>query len=140
MAIAVLKTQHARQGNAMLLSIIHIFGLLIAFAGFMLLLKPELLLDFISRHAGNPILYASAIVVRLVLGLLLVTMAGLSRFPLVVTVLGWIAVIAAVTIAWIGQDRFALLVNWIMDVITPFSRVGGAFAFVFGIFLLYAFL
>lgn len=123
-----------------MLIIIHIFALLITVAGIALMVKPEFILDFITRHVKSQAMFAAAIVMRLVLGLLLITLAGLSRFPLTVTVFGWIAVIAAVTFAWIGHDRFTRLILWIMDKVGPFGRIGGFFALLFGLFLLYAFL
>jgi hypothetical protein len=109
-------------------------------AGIALIVKPELILDFITRHAKSQALFATAIVMRLVLGLLLITLAGLSRFPLTVTVFGWITVIAAVTFAWIGHDRFTRLILWITAKVDPFGRIGGILGVLFGLFLLYAFL
>jgi len=123
-----------------MLLVIDIFSVLISIAGMILVLNPALMLDFIKRFAGNPVLYATAIIVRLVFGLLLVTYAGVSRFPLTVTFIGWIAVIAAVLFAWLGQERFTGLIKWILHTVTPFARAGGAIAILFGAFLLYAFL
>ena len=124
----------------MLLMILYLVGALITVAGIALLVKPALVLDFISREANNPVMYGFAIVVRAALGLLMITYAGVSRFPKTVIFFGWVAVIAAVAIAWMGQPRFAGMVKWITGKLSPYSRVGGVFALLFGLFLLYAFL
>jgi len=124
----------------MLLTIIFLFGTLIVLAGIILLVKPEVILDLITEHADNPVMFGAAIVMRLALGLLLLTYASLSRFPKTVIFFGWIAVIAAVAIAWMGQERFSSLVKWIAGEIQPWSRVGGGVALLFGLFLLYSFL
>jgi len=52
-----------------MLLVIDIFSVLISIAGMILVLNPALMLDFIKRFAGNPVLYATAIIVRLVFGL-----------------------------------------------------------------------
>lgn len=123
-----------------MLMIINLLSLLILFAGILLIIKPDFVLGFISRFSQTLPLYVSAIVVRLFFGLLLITYAGQSRFPTAITVIGWIAVIAAVVFAWISQERFTAMLKWILKVVSPFSRVGGVAAFLFGWFMLYAFL
>jgi len=123
-----------------MLMIINLLSLLILFAGLLLVIKPDIVLGFIARFSTTLPLYASAVVIRLFFGLLLITYAGQSRFPTAITVIGWIAVIAAVVFAWISQDRFTAMLKWILKVVTPFSRAGGVVAFLFGWFMLYAFL
>ena len=124
----------------MMLTLINILALLITVGGIVLLVKPELILDFISRHAQSQGMFAFAIVIRLLLGLLLITYAGLSRFPKTVIFFGWVAVIAAVVIAWMGQARFSEFVTTVIDKVSPYGRAGGVAALLFGLFLLYAFL
>lgn len=124
----------------MLLTIIYLFGTLITLAGIIMLVKPEVILKLITDHAENPVLFGAAIVIRLVVGLLLLTYANLSRFPKMVIFFGWIAVIASVAIAWMGQERFTRLVTWIAEEIQPYGRVGGGVALLFGLFILYSFL
>ena len=123
-----------------MLIILYILGLLITLAGIILLVKPDVLLDFITHNADNPVLLGFAIVTRLLLGLLLLTYASVSRFPNTIIFFGWIAIIAAVAIAWMGQARFTELIRWIADEVAPYGRIGGGVALVFGLFLLYAFL
>lgn len=124
----------------MLLVLIYLVGVLITVAGIILLVKPEAILNFISGNAGRPAMFAFAIVTRLLLGLLLLTYASLSRFPKTVVFFGWVAVIAAVAVAWMGQDRFTELLRWITGKVAPYGKIGGGFALAFGLFLLYAFL
>ncbi len=124
----------------MLMSIVTIFGALITVAGIILLVKPEIILDLIMNHADNPLMYGVAIVMRLVLGLLMLTYASFSRFPKTLIFIGWIAVIASVIFAWMGRYRFTKMMRWIAVEIRPYGRAGGGFALVFGLFLLYAFL
>jgi hypothetical protein len=77
--------------------------------------------------------------VRLVLGALLVTQADLSRFPLTIELLGWLAIVAALVLAAIGRRNFQRLLVWVLSVMAPFQRAAGVFAAGFGAFLIYAF-
>ena len=84
-------------------------------------------------------MYAAAIGVRAVLGLVLIQQAMNSKFPLVIEILGWISLAAAVILAVLGRRRFTRLMLWIIGKARPFAPVGGAFAVLFGAFLVYAF-
>lgn len=124
----------------LMLTVINIVGLLLCMAGLILLVKPEIVFSCIERFAATQGLYATAIILRVFLGLLLVTFADLSRFPLTVTVIGWLAVIVAVIFAWMGHGRFTRMMEKILKTASPFGRAFGGLALVFGLFLLYAFL
>ena len=126
--------------TSMLIPLILIIALLLCLVGISLLLKPEPVISFIEHHAASKPLYASAIIIRLALGLLLITYADLSRFPRTITVLGWIAIIAAEVFTWMGQPRFTSMLQQIMTAIKPVGRVGGGLGLAFGLFLFYAFL
>ena len=58
-----------------------------------------------------------------------------SRFPLVITILGWISLAAALSLAAMGFRRFTRFIRWIMEKVKPWSRWGGLFAVAFGAFL-----
>lgn len=118
---------------------IYLFAVLLLAAGIILLVKPSFVLDFIVTYSETTSLYAGAIVVRLLLGALLLAVADLSRYPAVVAVIGWIALLAALVFLVIGQNRFQQMLKWIIGKIRPWGRMGGVAALVFGFFLLYAF-
>ena len=66
--------------------------------------------------------------------------ADKSQFPVIITVLGWLSVAAAMTFVIIGRQKFLALMNWAFSFLKPYGRVGGIFAAAFGGFLVYAFL
>ena len=113
--------------------------LLIVGSGLVLLVHPPLIIGFIERRDESAWLYAFGIGVRLILGLLLIQLAVQSRFPLVITILGWISLAAALSLAAMGFRRFTRFIRWIMEKVKPWSRWGGLFAVAFGAFLVYAF-
>ena len=119
--------------------IIILFGILMAGSGLVLMVRPSLIIDFIEVRDESAWLYAFGIGVRLLLGLLLVQLADQSRYPLVVEILGWISLAAALFLAVLGFSRFTRFMRWIMEKTKPWSRVAGLFAVAFGAFLVYAF-
>ena len=119
--------------------VIVIFGLLTLLVGMVIIINPEIVFGYLRRHLEKLGLHIIAIVVRLVLGALLIYLAGVSRFPLVIEVLGWLSIIAAITFAIIGRNNFINLISWAMSFQKPYGRVGGFIAVCLGAFLVYAF-
>ena len=122
----------------MTISII-IFAGLILLAGMFIVIKPDVMFDFLRNNSDRLELHILAIVVRLVLGVLLIFQAGVSRYPLVIEVIGWLSVVAAVFLLVIGRHNFKRLMVWALSFVNPFGRVAGVMAAVFGGFLIYAF-
>lgn len=119
--------------------ILYLFALFLLIAGVVLLIKPGIVMGMIQENTGSPGLYVAAILVRLGLGIIMILMAGLSRFPLTVTIIGWIAILAAVVFLLMGKQRFQKMLNTILVTLKPWGRVGGIASLAFGGFLLYAF-
>lgn len=120
--------------------VIIVFGALTLLAGVVIIINPEIVFGFLKRYLEKLELQILAIVVRLVLGALLIYLAGVSRFPLVIEVIGWLSIIAAITFAIIGRNNFKILMSWAMSFQKPYGRVGGLIAVCFGGFLIYAFI
>jgi len=119
--------------------VIIIFGVLTLLAGLVIIVNPEIVFGYLKRHLEKLELQISAIVVRLVLGALLIYLTDVSKFPIVIEVLGWLAIIAAITFSVIGRNNFKRLMSWAMSFQKPYGRVGGFIAVCFGGFLVYAF-
>ena len=83
-------------------------------------------------------LYGLAVIVRLLLGIALIIAAPASKFPVALTALGWLAIIAAIFIGAIGRARFSKLMTWVLGIPTNLGRVSGIFTILFGGFLVYA--
>lgn len=122
-----------------MLMIIYFFALLIFIAGLILLAIPTLILDFMDKYADNLSLYIGAILGRLGIGILLLYMADLSRFPLTMTIIGWVAIAAAVFFVGIGKFRFVKMIKWVMKPLRPWARVFSILVILFSGFFLYAF-
>ena len=120
--------------------IIILFGLLTLLAGVIILISPKIIFGVLRKNIEFLWLHVTAVGVRLALGTLLILFANESKFPIIITVLGWLSIAAAITFILIGRQRFIALMNWAFSLLKPYGRVGGLFAAVFGGFLVYAFL
>lgn len=116
------------------------FGLLVMAAGLIMITNPAMIGRTLRTVAARPGIHIAAVLVRLVLGVLLIRLADASKFPLVVAVLGWIAVIAAIVLAVIGRRRFIAVLRWAISLANPYVQLAGACAAGFGAFLAYAFI
>jgi len=121
-------------------NVILLFALLIFIAGIIILFDPEIILGVIRDNLDKPGLQVVAVALRLVLGILLIEYAPVSRFPLTIEVLGWLSIAAALTFMLVGRANFLRLMNWALSLLNPYGRIGGIFAAGFGAFLFYAFI
>lgn len=119
--------------------LILLFGVLIMMAGIVIVINPETLFGLLRNNAEKPGLHFLAIGVRLVLGLLLIYQSGASRYPVVIEIIGWLSLVAAVILAVMGRRNFKRLMSWVLSLVKPYGRAGGFLAGAFGVFLTYAF-
>lgn len=105
-----------------------------------ILLKPEIILAPLKDNSNKLFLHIIAVVVRLILGILLISQSELSRFPIIIEILGWLSILAAIALALIGRNNFKRLMSWAFSLLEPFGRVGGILASAFGAFIIYAFI
>ena len=120
--------------------LIILFGGLMTIAGIVLLIRPVLIIDFIESSGDKVWLYISAIVVRILMGWILIQYSVYSKSPLILEVLGWLVIVAALAFLLMGHSRFVRFLRWIIGIFKPFGWLAGVFAMVFGVFLVYAFL
>ncbi|WP_299981459.1 hypothetical protein [Desulfobacula sp.] len=119
--------------------LIMIFGSLILLAGIVIIINPEVIFGFLRNNLDKVGLHILAIVVRLILGVLLIYQSNVSKFPFVIEILGWLSIVAAISLSVIGRRNFNRLMSWALSFVKPFGRVGGFLAAAFGAFLIYAF-
>jgi len=120
--------------------LIILFGVLITMAGIVIIINPETLFGFLRNHSEKLVLQVLAVGARVVLGLLLINQSSESRYPLVIEVIGWISLAAAIFLAVIGRRNFSRLMSWALSFVKPYGRLGGMLAAAFGVFLVHAFI
>lgn len=121
-------------------AIIILFGALTALAGLAILASPQIVFGPLWRYADRLSIHVTAVAVRLVIGVLLIDQANLSRFPAIIAILGWLSLGAALVFAVMGRRNFRRLMAWAFAMAGKFGRAAGLFAVSFGAFLVFAFL
>lgn len=119
--------------------LIILFGILITLAGLVLIIKPDVIIGLLDQHRKNGWLHRAAIIVRILLAMLLIPLAGLSRYPMVIEILGWLSLIAAILLITMGRHNFKRLMTWVVSIAKPYGRIGGLLSAAFGVFLIHAF-
>tara|TARA_R110001583_G_scaffold17310_5_gene70153 strand:+ start:1395 stop:1790 length:396 start_codon:yes stop_codon:yes gene_type:complete len=119
--------------------IVKLFGILLLFAGLLLLINPEIIIGWIKNNIENTSLYITAIVVRLVLGIIFIVAAKESKYPRVFKFLGYLFLIAALIFIFIGQESFQDFMSTLIPNFKPFVPFSGLLSIAFGGFLIYAF-
>ncbi|MES9897022.1 MAG: hypothetical protein ABW141_19265, partial [Candidatus Thiodiazotropha endolucinida] len=99
-----------------MISVIILFGALILIAGLIILFSPEIVLGYLKDKQERPGLHILAVVGRLILGILLISQAAQAKFPLIIEILGWLSVIAAVVLTVIGRKGFRSLMSWSLSI------------------------
>lgn len=120
--------------------LILIFAALSLLAGIVIIIDPEIIFGHLRKNLDQLSLQFTAVAARLVIGILLLSQAEASKFPLTVEILGWLSLVAAMTFAVMGRGHFIRLMSWALSLLKPLGRVGGIFAAAFGAFLIYAFI
>ncbi len=118
--------------------IILLFGILILSGGALLIFKPDSIFSQFKRYGDSLGLHVFAVIVRIILGIALVIGAAESRYPVVLQILGWLTISAALVLSMIGRERFKGLINWAVGIKPLFQRLMGILAVLFGCFLVYA--
>jgi len=123
-----------------MIMLIQLFGVIIFLAGLVLLAKPSVIVGFLQANSSKFFVHFFAVIVRLLIGILFISQAPDSTFPVAITALGWIFIIAAICLTAIGRAKFTQLINWVLVKFGRFSPVSGVMALMFGGFMVYAFL
>ena len=120
-------------------SLIILFGFVTFLAGAVIIINPETIFGNLRKHLDKVSLHVFAVIIRLAIGVLLIIYAAESRYPIIIEILGWLSIAAAMIFAVMGRRNFLRLMTWAFSLLKPYGRIGGLFAMGFGGFLVYAF-
>ena len=113
-----------------------IIGVVIAGIGVFGVLVPSLFFDLGRSLLNGNGLYAVA-AVRVVFGLLLLFVSGLSRMPRTLRVIGVLIIINGLATPLFGIERSEALLNWFSARGPTFVRLMATLAIAFGAFVVY---
>ena len=116
-----------------------LLGVFIVLVGAWGFLAPARITDLVNRFDSKSGMWFAAII-RLVLGAALWFAAPQSRAPMLLEVLGVIAIVAAVLIPLMGAERFKALIAWWGKLSPSAQRLWSLVAVAFGAVILWALL
>lgn len=118
--------------------IVLLFAIIISILSLWGIVAPDrltkLVKGVIAQHWG---MYF-AVIVRLVFGAALIFAAPVSKLPTVLAVLGWITLVAAVVLPFVGRTRIAGLIAWLERLSPTIVRLWLLFGIAFGGLMIYA--
>ncbi|MFQ5459072.1 MAG: hypothetical protein ACE5FC_11570 [Myxococcota bacterium] len=119
-----------------MLTLVVLVGALVVLLGAAIFVNPPLMKRILMFYEQGSWLY-SALVFRLLLGAVLITVADQCRFPRGVMALGILSLAAGVAGFLMGLDRLRALVHWSMGRSSAVVRAWSVLAIAFGGFLIY---
>jgi len=79
-----------------------------------------------------------AFVVRILLGIIITLVAGSTKFPQTLQIIGILLIVSGVAVLLVGNARIQSLMDWFLRRGLDSIRAGGVAGFIFGGFLIYA--
>ena len=117
------------------MAVIQVFCIFILLAGVTIVYQPSAVIDAIHKHRNSKVVYAAAIIARMLFGAVFLAVASDARQPMIFQIIGVLFVLAALVFAIIGQQRFIALLNWACSLTTTIARFMGIFAIAFALAL-----
>ena len=117
--------------------IVSIFGALITLIGLVGIVVPRYFIEVIGNWEAES-RFIAAVGIRMVMGVICLSAAPASRMPVVVQVIGIIAIAAAAVALLVGLERLNRLIDWWLGRPPIVVRMSAAFAAGFGVLLVFA--
>ena len=118
--------------------VILVFGIMMILIGAIIIIKPDAVFNVLRSHSESVNLHIIAVVVRITLGVILITYAIESKYPIILQIIGWLLLTAGIILGAIGRSKFKKLMAWALTLAPSYGRVSGMIAILFGGFLGYA--
>ncbi len=112
-------------------------GILIAAIGVVGIAAPLVLLEF-GRSLQTPSALYVVAAVRIIFGAVLLWVAGASRMPRTLRVIGIVIVVAGLLTLFFGVERSQAMLDWWSSQGLLFMRAWAGVAVIFGLFIVYA--
>ncbi len=106
-------------------------------AGVIVMMRPIESVNFLLLYKNSTTLYLLSILCRLSLGVLLIYYAGQTSMAGVNWVIGWLFVVSALIIAFLGRSQYGSLLSWLLTRCGYCMRYAGLLLALFALYLLF---
>ncbi len=117
--------------------VVLLFGLLITISSVVVIVKPNYIYSVFTKYGDTLGLHVFAVIVRIILGVTLVIAASESKAPIIMEIIGWLLISAALLLSVIGRERFKGLIKWSVGISSITQRLMATVGILFGCFLIY---
>lgn len=114
------------------------FSALVALAGLSTVVFPSTWLMLAKRVRITLPLRLLAFAVRVLLGVMLISVADSTGYPLPLKLIGVVLIVAGVLALLLGNEQIQAIIDWTVDRGPGVVRAGGAIALLFGVLVVYA--
>lgn len=119
--------------------VMKLIGILFILLGIIFLFNTDMFFDWIEDEMGSNWFYISAIITRMVFGILFIVAAKESKFPSTIKILGFIFILFAIIFISIGNHGFQDFISFLIPDIIPYAPLGGLGMIALGGFIHFAF-
>ncbi|MBT3676177.1 MAG: hypothetical protein HN665_03230 [Candidatus Marinimicrobia bacterium] len=120
--------------------IILLFGIAICTVCVLSLFSPFTLIRTVRSIGEKNWMVPSAVISRLILGTALILSATDSKFPSFFMIIGWISILSAIIILFMGRERINNLMDWLEERPALLLRLWMVFGAAFGAWIIYGIL
>jgi len=110
----------------------------LATAGLILIAQPSAILQYIQVQSGSSRFKWFAVGIRAVIGVAFILVAGASKFPTLIAVIGGLALAGALFLAVMPKESFAVFISRMAVMNSLLGRIGGVATILAGAFIAYA--
>lgn len=117
--------------------IVALFGILLVLVGLVMVAKPDLWVKAATAYCRKPYMHPVEIAICIGFGASFVLYAGLSPYPALFKVLGYMLVIVGIGLLFVLPSYHQRYGIWSVEKTAPYSRLMGIVSLAFGALLLY---
>jgi len=117
--------------------LIALFGVLMMLLSIVMMVNPDYWSRGIVKFSKVAYFHPFEILSRLIFGVVFITFAGQTLYPMLISVVGYILVIVGVGLLFTPPSKHRQFAVWSAQKFRPVFRPAGVVSFAFGIFIIY---
>jgi hypothetical protein len=115
-----------------------ILGFIICLISLFAIILPDMLMRIVRNINITTPLRLLAFVIRVLLGIIFILVAGSTQFPVTLQIVGVVIILTGIIVLFASNARIQSFMDWILGLGTNIVRVGGVAGIIFGGFLIYS--
>jgi len=114
-----------------------ILGFIICVISLLAIILPDMIIRIVKNIKITTPLRLFAFVIRVLLGVIFILVAGSTQFPVTLQIVGALIILSGVIVLFASNARIQSLMDWFLGLGKNILRIGGIAGFIFGGLLIY---